>query len=211
MPLRRPQVLLALAALLALVIALVALLAGSAGERSTSAPAGPAAASTAFAGAELPPGTPAPGFALTDTDGRRVALADYRGRVAVLAFLGSGCAPACVLIAQQIRGALDDLSHPVPVLLVSVEPAGDTRARVRAFLASVGLAGRVRYLNGPAAALAAVWRAYRVITPSAGRAAFERAAPVLLIDRTGHERVIFQQEQLTPEALAHDIGKLEGG
>src|ERR1700694_3570837 len=210
MPPRRPHVLLALAALLALVIALVALLAGSTSERSASTPAGSAASSPAFAGAELPPGTPAPGFALRDTEGRRVALADYRGRVAVLAFLDSGCAPACVLIAQQIRGALDDLSHAVPVLLVSVDPTGDTRARVRAFLSSVGLAGRVRYLRAPAAALAAVWRAYRVITPSAGRAAFERAASVLLIDRAGHERVIFQQEQLTPEALGHDIGKIEG-
>ena len=41
------------------------------------------------------------------------------------------------------------------------------------------LAGRPRQLpHGPAAALAATWRAYRVQTPARGQAAFEAAAPV---------------------------------
>ncbi len=35
----------------------------------------------------LEPGTKAPEFELTDPSGRRVRLADYRGRVIVLAFL----------------------------------------------------------------------------------------------------------------------------
>jgi hypothetical protein len=34
---------------------------------------------------------------------------------------------------------------------------------------------------------------------------------VLLIDSHGSRRVLFGQEQLTPEALAHDIGKLQAG
>jgi hypothetical protein len=50
-----------------------------------------------------------------------------------------------------------------------------------------------------------------VVTPAAGRAAFERSASVLLIDGRGLERVIYQQEQLTPESLAHDIRSLQAG
>jgi hypothetical protein len=34
---------------------------------------------------------------------------------------------------------------------------------------------------------------------------------VLLLDRAGRERVLFGIEQLTPESLAHDIGKLQAG
>jgi hypothetical protein len=50
------------------------------------------------------------------------------------------------------------------------------------------------------------------VTPaSAGRAAFDLHATVMLLDRRGSVRVLFQQEQLTPENLAHDIRKLEGG
>jgi hypothetical protein len=33
---------------------------------------------------------------------------------------------------------------------------------------------------------------------------------VLLVDRRGRERVLFGLEQLTPESLAHDIGRLDG-
>src|SRR5262249_24989931 len=153
----------------------------------------------------------APGFTLIDQHGRRATLAQYRGSVVVLAFVGSSCAPGCVLVAQQIRGALDDVGRSVPVLLVSVDPASDTRARVNAFLRSVSLAGRARFLAAPAGALPSLWRAYRVTTPSAGRAQFERAIPVLLIDRQGRERALYEPEQLTPEALAHDIGTLQNG
>jgi protein SCO1/2 len=161
-------------------------------------------------GPELP-ARPAPGFSLVDQSGRRATLAEYRGRVVVLAFLGSACAPGCVLVAQQIRGALDDLGRAAPVLLVSVDPAADTRARVRSFLHAVSLAGRARYLAAPASSLPALWRAYGITTPRAGRAAFERAISVLLIDRSGRERALYEPEQLTPETLAHDIGTLQTG
>jgi protein SCO1 len=181
---------------------------GTAAPTTTTAPATSAGAQQ-FEGAALP-GEPAPPFALTDIDGAPVSLASYRGRVTVLAFLQAGCR-ACTLIAQQLRGALDELgSAAPPVLIVSVEPAHDTPARVAAFLHSVSLSGRALWLTGPPAGLAAIWRAYRVRTPAQGQAAFELAAPVYLIDAQGRERVIYEQEQLTPEGLAHDIARLQG-
>jgi protein SCO1/2 len=161
-------------------------------------------------GPELP-AQPAPGFALVDQSGRRATLAQYRGQVVVLAFVGSTCAPGCVLVAQQIRGALDDVGHPVPVLLVSVDPTADTPAHVAQFLRAVSLARRARFLAAPASSLPALWRAYRITTPGAGRARFERSISVLLIDPQGRERVLYEPEQLTPETLAHDIGALQGG
>ncbi len=164
-----------------------------------------------FDGAALPSGAPVRDFTLSDQRGRRVSLASLRGRVVVLTFLYSTCGASCVVIAQQIRGALDELGHPVPVLIVSADPRGDTPAKVARFLADVSLSGRVSYLDGPVAQLRSLWRAYRVTPASAGRSAFGLHASVMLLDRRGSERVVFQQEQLTPEALAHDVGKLEGG
>jgi protein SCO1/2 len=184
---------------------------GSGSSSTTQAASATITNAGGFDGAPFPPGLLARDFTLSDQYGRPVSLASYRGQVVILAFLYSDCAPACVLIAQQIRGALDQLARAVPVLIVSVDPAADTPARVRAFLSSVSLTGRVRYLAAPRAALPPLWRAYRITTPAAGRASFERAASVFLIDAGGHERVIYQQEQLTPESLAHDIGKLQGG
>jgi protein SCO1/2 len=192
---------------------LTALLAGCSTTSSTSSSpvaATRAAGASGFAGAALPAGVLAPAFTLTDQRGRPVSLASDRGQVAIVAFVYSTCGATCVVIAQQIRGALDELGRAVPVLLISADPAADTPARVGRFLSRVSLSGRVSYLSGSPAQLRAVWRGFHVIGASADRAAFERTASAFLIDRAGRQRVIYQLEQLTPEALAHDVRKLLG-
>jgi protein SCO1/2 len=193
-------------------IAAATTLAGCSGGSSSTAQVSAAgrASSSGFDGATLPAGIVARGFRLTDQRGHRVTLAGYRGRVVMISFIYSSCGSACVLMAQQIRGALDELAEPVPVLLISAEPAADTPAKVAAFLAAVSLEGRAEYLTGPRAQLAALWRDYRITPPSTSRSAFRRAASVLLVDREEHERVLFGLEQLTPESLAHDVRALAG-
>jgi protein SCO1/2 len=164
-----------------------------------------------FEGAALPANLPPHDFALTDQDGRRVALSDYRGQVVILTFLTATSSGTSPLVAQQIRGALDDLGQRLPALAVSAGGGGggESPGRIHAFLRANALAGRLTYLTGTPAQLRPIWRAYRVVPASAGKAAFERAATVLLLDRQGRERVVFGIEQLTPEALAHDIRALQ--
>jgi protein SCO1 len=144
-----------------------------------------------------------------------VSLTNYRGRVVVLTFLYTTCGDTCVVIAQQIRGALDELAEEharqPAVLIVSADPAADTPASVARFLAQVSLAGRVQYLTGPLSRLRRIWRAYHVRPASSGRATFDEYASVLLVDALGRERVLFQSEQLTPEGISHDVGRLEAG
>jgi protein SCO1/2 len=183
---------------------------GGSSAASSSTSAGPASSSSGFDGAALPV-RPTHGFTLDDlTDnGRTVSLSRYHGQVVVLAFLYSTCGAPCVVIAQQIRGALDELGpDPAPVLIVSADPATDTPARVKGFLAQVSLTGRAQWLTGSLAQLRAVWRAYGITPPIAGRAVFANSVSVFLLDTAGRERVLFQSEQLTPEGLAHDIRKL---
>jgi protein SCO1/2 len=221
---RTQIVLLGLAAVLLVAFVLVIVLdrpasrSQSAGSASTAiSPSAPSAAG--FDGAALPPGMRAHELTLTglaapagQPAGAPVSLSSYRGQVVVLTFLYStACGDTCILIAQQIRGALDELPRSVPVLIVSADPAADAAASVRAFLAQVSLTGRVHYLTGSPAQLRAVWHAYGAIPASAGRAAFDNFASVFLIDPSGNERVVFGVQQLTPEGLAHDIGKLQAG
>jgi protein SCO1/2 len=209
-PTVRPALrLLALGPALALTLMLAACSSGPSPSTSGSTAAQSVPVGTSgFDGAALPPGVLAPAFSLRDQSGSPVSLTGYRGQVVVVAFLYSSCGSACVVIAQQIRGALDELAKPVPVLVISADSATDTPASVARFLAHVSLRGRVRWLSGSPAQLRPVWHAFRVLSASAGRAAFARSASVFLIDRRGMERVIFQLEQLTPEALSHDLRKL---
>lgn len=182
---------------------------GSHTATSTGAAPTSVAGASGFDGAALPgAGTTLPDFTLSDEDGRRVALSSYRGQVTIVAFPYTACGAACTVIAEQIRGALDELDERVPVLLISAEPSVDTPARTRSFLARTSLEGRARYLTGTRAQLQPVWRAFRVVLPSAGARVFDEYASVFVLDRSGRERVIFQLEQLTPEALAHDVRKL---
>jgi protein SCO1/2 len=212
MPRRRLAFALASLTALAATGALVAILASPPNRdgASTTAAGSQAANSSGFDGAALSPSPLAPDFTLADRYGHPVSLRSLRGHVAVLTFLYSTCGATCILIAQQIRGALDELPHPVPVLIVSADPAADTPASVAHFLAKVSLTERARYLTGSPAQLRPIWHAYRVHPAGAGRAAFDRYAFLLLLDAQGRERVLFEPEVLTPESLAHDIRRLQG-
>jgi protein SCO1 len=167
------------------------------------------ASSSPFDGPEMPAGLRAAGFSLTDQNGRRVTLSQYRGKVVVLTFIHSLCHDACPLMVEGIKGALNELpgdGQGVPAIGVSVAPAEDTVANRRWFLTLHRMAGRLAFLNGPLAELRAVWHAYAIqpATPKIDHSTF-----VLLIDRRGFERVGFAADQLTPDQLAHDIRVLE--
>jgi protein SCO1/2 len=163
-----------------------------------------------FEGAAFPPGVRAHDFTLSNQRGDTVSLSAHRGRVVALAFVSSTCR-ACALVAQQVRGALDELggTSGVRVLFVSTDPRADSRAHVRHFLTQASLTARVEYLTGSETRLRAVWHAYRIAPASAGKAQAEAAVTVLLIDRSGTERVGFGLEQITPEGIAHDIRLLQ--
>ncbi len=163
-----------------------------------------------FAGAQLPPSLPPSDFALHDQDGRLVRLRDYAGRVVILTFLYSTCRDTCPLIAQQIRGALDQLGRPVPALAVSVDPAGDTALNVARFLVRQSVAGRLDFLLGTRAELAPIWHAYGIQPQSPGQGSrSDHSVDVVLLDKAGRPRVGFQSSELAPEPLVHDIRRLE--
>ena len=169
---------------------------------------GVAVGATGWAGFSRPPGATAPAFRLRDQDGRPATMAQYRGRPLVVTFVYSTCRDTCPALVDQVRGALDDSGADVPVLAVSVDPANDTPARARRFLNDRRMTGRARFLLGAERSLAPVWRGYGVAPQ---RGALDHSATVVLVDGAGRQRVGFPYDQLTPEALAHDIRKLEAG
>jgi protein SCO1/2 len=159
-----------------------------------------------FAGALRPPQVPPMDFALRDQDGRLASLRAYRGRPVILTFLYSTCQNTCPIIADQIRGALDDLGRNVPALAVSVDPARDTPDTAKHFLLRHSVYGRLRFLLGSHARLAPIWRAYGIRPQSK---AYEHSAYVLVIGKDGRQRVGFPVSELTPEGLAHDVNVLQ--
>lgn len=58
----------------------------------------------------LSPGDPAPTFTLTDHEGQRVALTDYRGRSVVVYFYPAAATPGCTKEACDFRDSLAELN-----------------------------------------------------------------------------------------------------
>jgi protein SCO1 len=152
------------------------------------------------------PAVPAADFALRDQNGDLVQLAKLRGQVVVLTPLYTHCQDTCPLTAQQVRGALDDLSGAqrdnVRALALSVDPANDTADSARRFLVERRVSGYLDFLLGPRSELQPVWRDYG-FAPQTDKQ--EHNSYVVLIDKRGRQRVGFPVDYLTPEDLAHDI------
>ena len=158
-----------------------------------------------FAGAirpDIPPRT----WTLDDQDGRAVRVGAPGSGPSVVTFLYTHCQDSCPVTASTIRGAMDQLGHDVPVYAVSVDPANDTPNSARAFMSRNHVTGRMHFLLRPDATLQQIWNQFG-IRPE------ERDSPhtayVVLLDRTGRQRIGFPFEKLTPEGLAHDLRRLE--
>ncbi len=134
----------------------------------------------------------APGFALTDQDGRRVSLAGLRGKVVLLVFLDPVGSADSRLIASEAMTAdklLGSRSAAVEMVAVALNPAQDTTADLMAFDRRQGLAGlgNWRFLTGPLPQLREVWLSYHMFAV-ASRGAVVHNDLAYVIDATGRVR-----------------------
>jgi protein SCO1/2 len=166
----------------------------------------PVAAPNRFAGATLPQGLFAPDFQLRNQDGEPVSMRALRGRPVIVTFLYTHCQDTCPIMAQTVRGALDDLGHDVPALAIAVDPANDTPQSARKFLAEQRASGRIDFVLGTRAQLRPVWNGFGV---QPQRVTQEHDARVTLVDGRGIQRVGYPGSEATPERLAHDVRLLE--
>ena len=164
-----------------------------------------APAATGWEGSIRPPGTRLPDFSLRNQDGDTVTAAALRGRPAVVTFIYSTCEDTCPGQVQSIRGALDDLGRDVPVIAVSVDPAGDTARTARAFMLEQSMTGRMDFLLGTREELRPVWKAFGIAPQRDGR---DHSAYTVLVDGEGRQRIGFPVSELTPRRLAHDLARL---
>jgi protein SCO1/2 len=166
-----------------------------------------AAATPPFVGPRISHPARTPDFALRDQDGRRIRLSAQRGKVVVLTFLYTHCPDLCPLTAVHIDEAVSRLGamrKGVTVLAVSVDPTGDTPAAVRGFIRSHRLGPEFHYLTASRRVLTPLWQKYDVKSVNIGGEDPDHTLYVLLLDRTGKTRVLFDATA-RPAAMAHDL------
>ena len=90
-----------------------------------TAPAASTILAQSIDGPASPINIPAPGFTLTDQDGKPVTLSGLRGQVVLLTFLDPVCVSDCPLIAQEFRQAgllLGPADPHVKLIAIDVNP-----------------------------------------------------------------------------------------
>ncbi len=133
---------------------------------------------------------PAPGFTLTDQDGRRVSLADLRGRAVLVDFVYTTCNGPCpILTSRQVqiqRALAPDVRERVHFVSISLDPAHDTPQVLGDYARARGadLAGW-SFLTGPEAEVADVVRRFGVGSLRAPDGTIEHTVATFLVDGGG--------------------------
>ena len=159
-----------------------------------------------FEGAVMPDGLKAPDFTLTNQDGERISMRDFRGQPVIVTFLYTTCEDTCPVQAQTVRGALDELGEDVPAIAIAVDPPRDTPERARAFLSEQRALGRLDFVLGTRAELKPLWKGFYVRPQSVTH---EHNARFTLVDERGFQRVGYPGFEATAERIAHDIRILQ--
>lgn len=163
-----------------------------------------------YRGSEPPARMTLPGFELPSYRGGLVSAAELRGRVVLLTLLDSQCTDACPILASVIARAADrlraDERAQVRALAITGDPAEDTPASVRRFLAARRAEGRLDYLLGNERQLRPLWTELKLL-PSldTGRDTLH-SAPLRIYDRHGvWIDTLHAGADLSEENLLHDI------
>ncbi|HZT66555.1 MAG TPA: SCO family protein [Acidimicrobiales bacterium] len=146
--------------------------------------------------------------ALTDEDGRPLALASLRGHVVVLASFLTSCQEVCPLTTGAFLTLRHDLAaaglaHQVDLVEVTVDPERDDPARLAAYARLSGTDWPL--LTAPAPTLAAFWRffgAYYQKVPEGSPPGLDwqtgrpytydvdHSDLLVVLDASGHERFV---------------------
>jgi len=112
----------------------------------------------------IPPREPAFDFTLKDQNGRPTSLEQARGDVVVMTFIYSSCRDLCPAEGNIVSDAVKQVGEGVRTYVISVDPIGDTPARVKEWLMRRDLDGAgAHYLIGSRKQLRPVWRAYGIV------------------------------------------------
>ena len=154
------------------------------------------------------PAREAPDFTLSGSDGSRLQLSDYRGKVVILAFGFTSCPDVCpttLAVLAQARKKLGPDGGEVKVVYVTVDPERDDAKRMRKYLAAFDptfVGG-----TGTAEKLAAVRKEFGIAAdkkPAAAGYVVAHSSYTYLIDRDGKLRALMPYGH-TAEDYVHDL------
>lgn len=134
-------------------------------------------------------------FQLTDTRGKKVSLADYRGKPLVVSFVYTGCFQACPVATQFLRRAVGEARKALgedafDVVSIGFNQPFDTPVAMGAFARQNGVSDpRWHFLSPDAASVGALTAAFGFSYEPTPKG-FDHVTQVTVVDARG---VVFRQ------------------
>jgi protein SCO1/2 len=156
---------------------------------------------------------PAPEFALTDQDGKRVSLADRRGEVVAVTFIYASCADTCPLLTAKLVGIQRKLepnaASKVFFTAITVDPERDTPEVLKRYAQAHGAeAAHWAFLTGTADQINDVTRRYGIYHKKQPNGDVDHTFLTSIIDRSGTLRVQYLGWRFDPNEFLSDLRSL---
>jgi protein SCO1 len=168
---------------------------------------------SAAGGENLPKIKPAPEFALTKQDGKRLALKDLRGKVLAITFIYASCTDTCPLLTAKMAGVQDrlgaDFGSKVYFLSITVDPEHDTPEVLKRYAEAhkanpTGWA----FLTGTSPEIRDVTKLYGIYYKKMPRGDVDHTFLTSLVDQNGTLRVQYMGVRFNPDEMLRDIQSL---
>lgn len=169
---------------------------GSQPQRPSGIPASVSDSQINLMGLSPVPATPAPGFTLTDQQGRTLSLSDLRGKVVVLEFMDPHCTDICPIVSAEYVDAYHDLGKLAPKVVFAAVNVNQYHAAVTDMMAYSREHQLItipdwHFFTGPVPALRTVWGDYNVqVEAPSPDADVVHSSVVYFIDPSGRERFV---------------------
>ena len=164
--------------------------------RPSGIPAGVSDAQINLMGLSPVPARSAPGFTLTDQNGRTLSLSSLRGKVVVLEFMDPHCTDICPIVSQEYVDAYHDLGPLAGKVVFAAVNVNQYHAAVSDMMAYsreqrlITIPGW-HFFTGPVPDLRQVWDGYEIaVQAPSPDADIVHTSVVYFIDPAGRERFI---------------------
>ncbi|MGH3284621.1 MAG: SCO family protein [Streptosporangiaceae bacterium] len=164
--------------------------------RPTGTPASVSDAQVNLMGLSPIPARPAPGFTLTDQDGRTLSLSSLRGKVVVLEFMDPHCTDICPIVSQEYVDAYHALGPLAGKVVFAAVNVNQYHAAVSDMMAysreqRLNTIPGWHFLTGPVTDLRKAWDGYQIaVRAPSPDADIEHTSAVYFIDPAGRERFV---------------------
>lgn len=156
-------------------------------------------------------GRSAPGFTLSDQNGRPFSLSGRKGKVVLLTFIFTSCTDLCPLVTAQMKEVARKVGSTAPLHLVTIttNPEVDRAKVLRAYGRRFGSdPKRWSFLTGPRETLKKVWRAYGVSVTPLARGLVDHNYVLALIDANGIWRATYHGEAWDTKQVVTELRRI---